>query len=77
MKIPQQCGAPFFHLFEMFLKPSGNQAAKTMQNYFTAIEQAAICMETRMVRTAAREREYSQDNKLLCFLASGILVLNT
>lgn len=41
-------------------------AAKTMQNYFTAIEQAAICMETRMVRTAAREREYAQDNKLLC-----------
>lgn len=48
-----------------------------MQNYFTAIEQAAICMETRMVRTAAREREYAQDNKLLCFLASGILVPTT
>ena len=66
------------HIFSFEMsKPSGNQAAKTMQNYFTAIEQAAICMETRMVRTAAREREYAQDNKLLCFLASGVLVPTT
>eukprot|EP00913_Durusdinium_trenchii_P005555 g5176.t1 len=50
----------------LFLRPSRfcSLVAKSMQNYLTAAEQAAICMETRMVRTAARERELLQDKKL-------------
>jgi len=41
-------------------------AARTVQNYFTAIEQAAIFMETRPVRAAAREKEAAHEGKLLC-----------
>ena len=38
--------------------------ANSLHDYLTPIEQAAVCMETRPVRQAAREKELSQDNKL-------------
>lgn len=68
----------------LFLRPSRfcSLVAKSMQNYLTAAEQAAICMETRMVRTAARERELLQDKKLFSGFSAvdrsfrWILVLN-